>query len=166
MPATEAAATVRALVAAIPQDCLRDLVVQLVLNGLAAPDQKRVEGEHVPLQRNPTAPDPAQRRRERARKWAAEKRAAARKEAAAAKPLPQAKPAAKRGRKPRGTGNGQEAGAMWKKAQELEPTRPWLAVARELGVKEAVAQAAHRTQTMPPSINRTALARFVAQPPA
>jgi hypothetical protein len=154
MATIDAATTVRVLVSAIPEDRLRSLFLELLLNGLADRPSKS-------MQNAGGKKASAERRRERARKWIAAKRQAAK--AAADKPR------RKRGRPKRapdkpagGNGAGEvTAEALWSHAVKLEPKAPWRAVARELGVVDGTAQAAHRNMALPPGLNADAVARFL-----
>ena len=56
------------------------------------------------------------------------------------------------------------ARAFWKRAELISPGRPWVAVARELGVNPAIAQDAFGNNRLPPNVNAAATARFLAQP--
>jgi hypothetical protein len=51
--------------------------------------------------------------------------------------------------------------ALWRQAARLEPTRPWIAVSRELSINEALAQRAYRAKLVPPGLNPAAAARFL-----
>jgi hypothetical protein len=153
---TDAAAIVRALVASYPEDRLRSLVVALVLDGLMPPasisEPRRRRGGPAPAVA-------ANGRRRKAREG-------------------KAAPAKRRGRKPKqrvldlpvpvgnGAGDGipVSAEALWRHAQKLEPTRPWLAVVRELEVKEVHARAAFRKLSLPPGVGPMAVTKFLTLP--
>jgi len=151
MRANDASAALRALIAEIPVERLRTLLLECVVNGLA-PAAPAAAG----------AEDVAARKRERSRRWAARKRRAAR-EAKAAAPKRAGRPKRAADKAPSsGNGQGEVTGeVLWRHAQVLEPTRPWLALARELGVKVTAAQASHRNQALPPNLSPAAVARFL-----
>jgi hypothetical protein len=50
---------------------------------------------------------------------------------------------------------------MWRHAEQIEPQAPWKAVVREFGVKEAVAQQAYRSQSLPPHVGPMAISKFL-----
>jgi hypothetical protein len=56
------------------------------------------------------------------------------------------------------------AKTLWQHAEKLQPKTPWRAVARELGINDAVALDAHRIHKLPPGITGDALTRFLAVP--
>jgi hypothetical protein len=171
-PAT--ADTIRALIAAIPDDRLRELFVELTLAALT-----------VPFSEDPKAAPHNGRRRGRGKGWrqgkgkhkidrhrrayldtlnakCREKRRLAREAGEAAST------AKRRGRKPKGNGaethsNGAtiSAAALWEHARKLEPRQPWRAVSRELGISEGAAQLALRNLTVPEDVSPAAAARFL-----
>jgi hypothetical protein len=170
MRATDDASTVvRALVTALPDACLRDLVVQLALNNLTQPPVTSPTEPEVRQKRGRPRKAPANGRRRRAgsavdskvdskvdlklvarrKRYEAKRRAARRAAKTASKTV----------------GNGQEVvvspEALWRHAEKLEPVRPWLIVAKEFGVKEAVAQQAQRTKTLPPGVGPMAVTKFL-----
>jgi hypothetical protein len=168
-----AASTVRTLVTAIPEDRLRDLCVQIILdrltpppaaNSAAARQDKLRENVDIRAVSNPPT-EPAECRREQNRKYAAARRA--KRLQAAAKPAAPAVAAItgrrRRGRKPSNSaGNGQAAApitplAFWQHAEKLEPQAPWRAVVREFEVKETIAQQAYRSQSLPPRVGPMAV---------
>jgi hypothetical protein len=169
------------LIAAIPDNRLRELFLELALAALAVP---AVE-EPRPAARN------GRRRRSRGKGWRhgkgkhrvnrhsrasldalnakrRERRRSATLAHVAAGDAPK-----RRGRKPKGNSaearpraggdNGAtvSAAALWEHARKVEPRQPWRAVARELGVSDGVAQLAHRNLAMPANISPAAAARFL-----
>jgi hypothetical protein len=163
MRASDPATTVRTLVGAIADDRVRDVLVELLLGTLTPPPAASTP----PAPAAAPDPDPAARRREQNRKYAAARRAK-RQQAAATKPAAQA--ARKRAGRPRkdNGGNGNDPvvtpQAFWHHAEKLEPTKPWLAVAREFNVKEAIAQNCYRNQSLPPHIGPMAVTKFLTLP--
>jgi hypothetical protein len=146
-------AALRTLIAAIPDDRLRELVLELMLNGLAASA--------------PAAPAEAPALAKRRGGWPRGRRRGARKARATAA----RKVATRRrrySRQPKANGsNGAETGSaktLWQHAERLQPKAPWRAVVREFGINEAVAQDAHRNHTLPPGITPDAAARFLELP--
>jgi hypothetical protein len=157
-----------AVLAAVPEDKLRTLILELLLAPLTTtqpalhrkrgrPRKAVEEGNVVPLPRKT-----ARRRRngavdpklaERRRRYEA-KRTAARRAAKAAKAIKAT------------AGNGQDAAitpqAFWQHAEKLEPTRPWLAVTRQFDVKEAIAQNCYRKLSLPRSIGPMAITKFLS----
>jgi hypothetical protein len=175
-PHPAAADTIRTLIAAIPDDRLRELFIELALAALAVP---AVE-EPKPAARN------GRRRRGRGKGWRHgkgkhkidrhrrayldalnAKRRAKRRLAREAQEA--AGTARRRGRKPKGNGaqphgNGatvSAAAALWEQARKLEPRQPWRAVARELGISEGAAQVALRNLAVPEDVSPAAVARFL-----
>jgi hypothetical protein len=53
---------------------------------------------------------------------------------------------------------------FWDHAKALAPTKPWRAVARELGINEAVALDCHRNGSLPPGLSVAAITRFLELP--
>jgi hypothetical protein len=148
------------VLAALPEDRLRRLILELMFAPFTMTRQHRRkpgrprkagEGNVVRLPRN------GRRRRKAAVDQAklAERRARA-----------TANRRAQRHAAKAGNGNGQDAAitpqAFWRHAEQIEPTRPWLAVVREFEVKEAVAQNCYRSQRLPPSIGPMAVEKFLA----
>jgi len=174
-PTIAADATVRALIAAVPDNRLRELFLELALAALSVP---AVE-EPKPAARN------GRRRRSRGKGWRhgkgkhkIDRRRRAYLDALNAKRREQrrlareaekvAGTAKRRGRKPKGNGaeahgNGAtvSAVALWEHARKLEPRQPWRAVARELGISEGAAQAALRNLAVPEDVSPAAAARFL-----
>ena len=173
-PTIAADATVRALIAAVPDDRLRELFLELALAALAIPaveepkpaarngrrrrgkGWRHGKGRHKIDRRRRTYLDALNAKRREQRRLARE----AEKVAGTAK---------RRGRKPKGNGaeahgNGAtvSAVALWEQARKLEPRQPWRAVARELGVSDGAAQLAHRNLAMPADVSPVAAARFLA----
>jgi hypothetical protein len=79
----------------------------------------------------------------------------------------QAAKAAKGGAAPT-AGNGEGGpvtpALLWRHAEKLEPSRPWLAVSREFDVKEAIAQNCYRNQSLPPQVGPMAVSKFLELP--
>jgi hypothetical protein len=157
MRPTSAASTIRALIATVPEQTLRELIAELVAALLrcvaASPGSPEVAA----------SPSNGRRRRH----WSRARRAAEntrRRERRRAAPR-------RRSRKPRvdASGNGSEPtangrfavspAALWEHAAKLEPKAPWRAIVRELGVAEAAAQAAQRDGILP--CTPRAAARFM-----
>ena len=176
-PHPAAADTIRTLIAAVPDDRLRELFLELALAALAVP----AVAEPKP------APHNGRRRLRRGKGWRRGK--GKHKSTAAAAPIStRSTPSdessvgsrAKHGRLParqtprppkknkgkgvHGDGNGRSATvspeALWQHATKLEPKQPWRAVARELGVSDGAAQLAHRNLAMPANISPAAAARI------
>ena len=78
--------------------------------------------------------------------------------AAAARAARQAKPNGSNRRNSREITSAQ---TLWQHAEKLQPKAPWLAIVREFGINEAVAQDAHRTHKLPPGITGDAVSRFL-----
>jgi hypothetical protein len=188
--------TVRILVGAIANDRVRDVLVELLL-GTLTPSAKAEHAQHSPNQagaqrsrgrplkaqprvaaqahprrsdgRSPAiSPEALERKREKARRYAAKKRAAAK----AARGIDKvAQPAAKVAKQsaPTNGGNGQPVAnlspqAFWEHAQRIEPAKPWLAVMREFGIKEGIAREAYRNKNLPPHVGPMAVTKFLALP--
>jgi hypothetical protein len=174
-PNPAAADTIRTLIAAVPDNRLRELFVELALAALAVPASddpkpaarngrrrrghgkgwRRGKGKHKIDRHRRAYLDALNAKRREQRRLAREAREAA-------------GTAKRRGRKPRG--NGAEAHgagatvsaeALWEHARKLEPRQPWRAVSRELGVSDGAAQFAHRNLAMPADISPVAAARFL-----
>jgi hypothetical protein len=155
-----------AVLAALPENRLRDLVLELLFapfttttahRKVGRPRTAAVEEDNVvvPLQRNGrrrrkgavTDPKLAERRARYAANRKAKRQAAAKAIKATA-------------------GNGQDAAitpqAFWQHAEKLEPTRPWLAVTRQFDLKEAIAQNCYRKLSLPRSIGPMAITKFLS----
>jgi hypothetical protein len=177
-PHPAAADTIRTLIAAIPDDRLRELFVELALAALAVPaveDQKparngrrrlrrgkgwrRGKGTHKIDRHRRAYLDTLNAKRREKRRLTREAREAA----GTAKR--RGRPKKTKGEGAHGNGNGRSAtvspAALWQHATKLEPKQPWRAVARELGVSDGAAQVAHRNLTMPVNISPAAAARFL-----
>jgi hypothetical protein len=78
----------------------------------------------------------------------------------------------RRGRpsKSNGNGTGPEPAitpqTFWQHAEKLEPTAPWRAVVREFDVKQAVAQQAYRSLSLPPHVGPMAVTKFLNLQPS
>jgi hypothetical protein len=170
-PATsiDPAPALRSLIAAMPDDRLREFTLGILLDGLTAkalptpapePPAKRSRGR--PRARSPGRKQGprspavvANMRLAQQRRRDAEKKRAAR---AAARAARQAKP--------NGSATAETAAAktLWQHAEKLQPKAPWRAIVREFGINEAVAQDAHRTHKLPPGITGDAVSRFLELP--
>jgi hypothetical protein len=167
------APALRSLISAIPDDRLRELVLEMLLATLTTP---------VARPREPKPPAPAKRplgkKRGRPRgprkstlaaAAADEKLAQQRQRDAALKREKRAAARAARQAKPNGS-NGRNspeitsAQTLWQHAEKLQPKAPWRAIVREFGINEAVAQDAHRTHKLPPGITGDAVTRFLELP--
>jgi hypothetical protein len=159
MPTADASATVRFLIAALPDACLRDLCLQLVLNSLATP----------PPTTSPAEPSVRRKRGRPAKKSIDPKLAARRKRYEAnRKAKRQAAKAAKTTKAPQPTtdsGNGKDAPitaqAFWQRCEQIEPGAPWRIPVREFGIRDTVAKSAFQARTLPPRIGPMALNRFL-----
>jgi hypothetical protein len=165
----------RSVIAAIPDDRLREFVLEVLLAGLtAAPASVRAKAPATLTPQAGTRPRGWPRGRPRGprkpadkaarlvaqRRRDAEKKRAAR---AAARAARQAKP---NGSKGRGSPEITPAQTMWQHAEKLQPKAPWRVIVREFGINEAVAQDAHRTHKLPPGITGDAVSRFLELPPS
>ena len=156
-PAREPAPILRALIAAVPDNRLRDLVLELALHG--APSEEPATPAPAPAPA--VAPTPAKRKRTRPG-WSAARRAAFEKAKAAA-PAAAARPDYNTVRRERraaervaraaqkagnghsnGNGEGISAEAFWAHARRLSPREPWRAITREFGGSDADAREALR----------------------
>lgn len=170
-----AADTIRALIAAVPDNRLREIFLELALTALAVPAAeepkparngrrrrargkgwRRGKGKHRIDRRRRAYLDTLNAKRREQRRLAREA------------PGPAGDAPKRRGRKPKGNGaeahgNGStvSAAALWEHARKLEPRQPWRAVARELGISDGAAQLAHRNLAMPADISPVAAARFL-----
>jgi hypothetical protein len=164
--AIDPAPALRSLIAAIPDERLREFVLEVLLAGLpAAPASARAKAPATPAPaakrprgwprgrpRGPRKPADKAARLVAQRRRDAEKKRAAR---AAARSARQAKP---------GSPETTPAQTLWQHAEKLQPKAPWRAVVREFGINEAVAQDAHRTHKLPPGITGDAVSRFLELP--
>lgn len=176
-PAREPAPILRALIAAVPDNRLRDLVLELALHG--APSEEPATPAPAPAPA--VAPTPAKRKRTRPG-WSAARRAAFEKAKAAA-PAAAARPDYNTVRRERraaervaraaqkagnghsnGNGEGISAEAFWAHARRLSPREPWRAITREFGGSDADAREALRAMALPSGIATAAVARFLALP--
>jgi hypothetical protein len=176
MPSADVTTIVLTLIAALPDACLRDLCLQLVLNSLATPPPATPAETQASRPRGrPRAAEPrVPRRRGRppgtgapAKKSVDPKLAARRKRYEAKRAVArQAAKTAKVAAQTNGNGEGVAVSpqAFWQHAEKLEPTRPWLAVTREFDVKEAIAQNCYRKLSLPPSIGPMAITKFLTLP--
>jgi hypothetical protein len=162
-PHPAAADTIRTLIAAVPDERLRELFLELALAALAVPaveapkpaprngrrrrgrgkGLRRGKGKHKVDRHSRAYLDALNAKRREKRRLAREAQEAA-------------GTARRRGRKPKGNGaqphgNGAtvSAEALWEQARKLEPRQPWRAVARELGISEGAAQVALRNLAVP-----------------
>jgi hypothetical protein len=182
-PAIDPAPALRSLIAAIPDDRLRELVLEI----LTAPARVTKPPAIVAKRFGGW---PLGKKRGRPRKTTTTKAAKARaKRAAADAKTSAAKVNGADGADPRerrrerdrarhaakaaaiGPAGGAAAAAeaasaktLWQHAEKLQPKAPWRAVVREFGINEAVALDAHRIHKLPPGIAADAVARFLAVP--
>jgi hypothetical protein len=149
---------VHTLIAAVPDQRLRELVVGIVLAAVRCLTAETAET-------SPTAPTHGRRHRSRDKArahWSRARRDAELAKRRERRALARAGNGRKRrGRKPvAAAGNGTEAtangrrvpvtaAALWAHAAKLEPKAPWRAVVRELAVSESAAQAAERDGILP-----------------
>ena len=179
-PTTTAADTIRTLIAAVPDERLRELFLDLALTALDA----------VPAVEEPKPAPRNGRRRSRGKGWRhgkgkhkidrrrrayldalnakrQEKRRLAReaREAAGDAPKRRGRPKKSKGEGAHRNGNGRSAtvspAALWQHATKLEPKQPWRAVVRELGVSQGAARFAHNNLAMPADVSPMAAARFL-----
>ena len=184
---SDTAATVRTLVAAIDNERVRELLVELLLSGLTAsappahqdaprrrPPRKR--GRQLAARTGKPAPSKAsglaERRREYNRRYAAKRRAAERaKLAHAASRAARSKSTARAGKPHKANSGDNNASAVapraltpqafWCHAEKLVPGRPWLAVTREFDVGDLIAQACYRDKRLPPHVGPMAVTQFL-----
>ena len=161
MRAVDSTFALRTLIAALPEDRLGALLLELLLGQLQAttadppaPARRRRGGWP---RGNPRGPRKAAKRTRRAaaaataRRRRAEKRATQQAaEQAAAEPEP--------------NGNaGLEtisAAMFWGHAKALNRERPWVAVMREFDIKEPIARNCYGIQSLPPHVGPMAVSRF------
>ena len=166
-PHPAAATTVRTLIAAIPDDRLRELFIELALSTLACPaaatpgrgrGRRGRRAGRTPLRRSRAALDAINAKRREKRRLAALQRIAA-----GGTPKRRGRPKKNKGEGAHGNGRSATVSpaALWQHATKLEPKQPWRAVARELGVSDGAAQLAHRNLAMPANISPAAAARFL-----
>ena len=150
MPATDPTTTIRTLVAAIPNDRLIDLLLDLLSRALPA----RAAAAPAPEPEAPVAPRRRRGRPRRRRKKANRNGTTAGRVAAAAY-----------ARQKRANGNTNDRNgsvtAFWGHAAKLEPARPWAAVMREFDIKEPVARNCYDKQRLPPRIGPMPIERFL-----
>jgi hypothetical protein len=152
-PPSDPVPALRALLAAIPDDRLREVTLEILVAILAAPP----EAIAVP-------PVLARIHRGVPRKAAtATKRSRAQLDKINAR-----RKAARAAAKGNGSGNGAAItpAAVWSHAEKFQPKAPWRAIVREFGINEALAQDAHRNHTLPPGFGPEAAARFMEMRPA
>jgi hypothetical protein len=163
-----AANTVRNLIDTIPDDRLRQLVVEISIAALRclmadsdAPAAAAPAANGSPRRRHLTT---ARREAHNAARREKRKRGAQARGAKRHKPKAtnEGKVSTSNGAGESTASNGQvSATALWKHATKLEPKAPWRAVVRELGVSDGAAQNAHRNETLPANISPAAVARFL-----
>ena len=174
MPVVDPAPALRSLISAMPDDRLREFVLEVLLAGLtAAPASARAKA--------PATPAPAAKRsrgwprgRPRGRRKPADKAARLtaqrrrdaekKREQRAAARAAQAKPNGSNGGNGSSSTEAASAKTLWQHAEKLQPKAPWRAIVREFGINEAVAQDAHRTRKLPPGITGDAVSRFLELP--
>jgi hypothetical protein len=170
---TPSTSAVLALVAAIPTEALRGLLLSLILDGTGAgapqaeppasalqPAAKRRCGWPKGRPRRPAiakanvavaayeTPDPKLAARHRHNASRRAKRAAekqAKSGNGSAEPTPSAR-------------------ALWQHAETLQPKTPWRAVARALELNDAVCLDAYRSGHLPPGVAASAIERFLELP--
>ena len=175
MRAADPTVTVRTMIAAIPNDRLIELLLDLLARSLPA----HAAAEPAPAPETPAPPrvrrgwprgkprGPRKAKRNRAatkrtgvntarRRRYAEQRSAAKRPADHA-----ARPTAASGSTDAG---GISAATFWEHAAKLEPARPWAAVSREFDVREPVAQNCYRNRSLPPQVGPMAVTRFLTLP--
>jgi hypothetical protein len=162
----------QAIVAAIPDDRLRPLLMELLQNG-AAPKALPAQTPATPMPTKRRGGWPAGRKRGRPSKTTTAKAAAAlarqrlrdaekkREKRAAAQP---AKPEATTKSNGNGGGNGTGAAitpaAIWEHAKKINPKSPWRAL-RDFEVNDQVALDAFRAKVLPPGFGAEAAAKFL-----
>lgn len=171
-PALDPAPALRLLIGAVPNDRLRDLMLELLLRGVPAGPSAIL----APATATATDPAPAKRRSgwpkgvpRGPRKAKAENGAAAVEDYSAVRRRRYAeKRAAERASsghaKGSGNGSGQEGISgreFWDHARKLSPKEPWRSVVRELDISNGGAREALRTTTLPPGVAAAAVARFL-----
>ena len=160
-----AADTIRTLVAAVPDDRLRELFLDLALATLAVPfveeprparngrrrrgrgkGWRRGKGKHKIDRLSRAYLDAVNAKRREHRRLAREAREAA------GTVKRRGRPKKTKGEGAHSNGNDRSAtvspAALWQHVKKLEPKQPWRAVARELGVSDGAAQVAHRNLAM------------------
>ena len=160
MRPTTAASTIRALIAAVPEERLRELIVELILTALRC------------LAASPGSSEPAvPTGNGRRRHWSPARRAAENDKRRKRRLVRAGSAPKRRGRKGNAdapsngselTANGRSGvspKALWEHAAKLEPKAPWRAIVRELGVNEGAAQQAQRDGILP--CTPRAAARFM-----
>jgi hypothetical protein len=165
-PHPAAADTIRTLIAAVPDDRLREIFLDLALAALSVPAVEEPSrngrrrkaasaGKHKIDRHRRAYLDALNAKRREKRRQAALQRIAA-----GGTPKRRGRPKKVEGERPHGNGNGRFAtvspAALWQHATKLEPKQPWRAVARELGVSDGAAQLAHRNLAMPANISPAA----------
>jgi hypothetical protein len=186
-PAVDPAPALRSLIGAIPDDRLRELVLEMLLASLTA----KAPIAHAEGRKRPDAPPIAAAAPAKQRGWplgkprgprkATEKatktkvdeaeaklaqqrqRDAAKKreKRAAARAVRQAKPNSSNGTEAAVT---KSAAKLWQHAERLEPKAPWRAIVREFGINEALAQDAYRAHTLPLGLTGNAVTHFLELP--
>ena len=182
-PALEPAPILRALIAAVPDDRLRDLVLELALrdapSGAPATPADSGADQARPAPRRlvrgaPRCPPGESRRRQPTHGETAAERSSRRRLANAVgakrgRGAPRAKAAgnghgngkpATRQRRGRAT-EGVSAETFWNHARKLSPKEPWRAVVRELDISNGAAREALRNTALPSGVAAAAVARFL-----
>jgi hypothetical protein len=189
-PATPPTKFLEALLAAVPDQALRPLVLELIRNGAGA--RSRLRSEAAASAAAPPPPQAAKRRggwpKGKSRKrgpgrprldadTAAAKREARRlriNETARLRRAKRAAAATRNGDNGAGNGNGSTKAVaaevtpaqFWGHASMLAPTKPWRFVALELGVNEQQSVDCHRNHAIPPGLTAAAIQRFLELAPA
>ena len=159
---TPSTSAVLALVAAIPIEALRGLLLSLILDGT---------GAGTPQAEPPaSALQPAAKRRCGWPKGRPRRPAIAKANVAvAAYETPDPKLAARHRhnasrRAKRAAEPTRSARALWQHAETLQPKTPWRAVARALELNDAVCLDAYRSGHLPPGVAASAIERFLELP--
>lgn len=182
----DTAPALRALIAAVPADRLRDLVHELVLRDLpseapavAAPALVHTVPAQAPAPAEPAVPKPTPARRAR-KGWPKGVRRGSRNGtlkstaggdySAVRRQHYAEKQAANKAQAANGNGDhdapdedeGITAEVFWAHAKQLSPQDPCRAVVRELGSSERSARDAQKTMALPFGVATSAVARFLA----
>jgi hypothetical protein len=152
-PHPAAADTIRTLIAAVPDDRLRELFLEFALAALAvpaveepkpAPRNGRLRGTTISTRSTPNAARSDGRPRSHTSPPATPPSAAV------------ANRRKNNGAGAHGNGATVSAEALWEHARKLEPRQPWRAVSRELGISEGATQLALRNLTVSEDVSPAA----------
>jgi hypothetical protein len=190
-PALDPAPALRLLIGAVPNDRLRELMLELLLHGApaGAPASAQaamlaaatsVPDDPAPAKRRPGWPKGKARGKRKAkaangtadvedysvvrRRRYAEKRAAERaaKAGVNGSPTPVNHNAARNGAA--ANSEGVSAETFWNHARKLSPKEPWRAVVREFDISNGAAREALRNTALPSGVAAAAVARFLTLP--